>query len=50
MGIKSNGLYEVKAFTDETQEEECEVGGYNVDIVSGNLKEVVRKLNALFEL
>lgn len=48
MGIKNNGSYEVKAFTDETREEEFVVGGYNVDIVSDNLEEVVRELNALF--
>lgn len=50
MGIKHDGSYEVKAFTDTTQKEEFEVGGCYVDIVSDNMDEVVRELNALFKL
>lgn len=49
MGIKSNGSYEVKAFTDDTQKEQCEVGGYYVDIAADTIDQVINELRALFK-
>jgi hypothetical protein len=49
MGIKSTGSYEVKAFTDDTQEKQCAVGGYYVDIVADTIDEVIDELRALFK-